>query len=198
MLRLFARAIALWWREFPFLLVLNLVWLLAQVTVVLGPPATAALVAVAGRVADGELTDCGDFWRALQANFGTAWRWGLAQGLVYGVLGFNLVAYAGRDGASLLSLRYAWTLLALAWFAVNLYFWPLHFEQIDRRFTITLSNAAKMALLNPGFTAAYTLLALAFIGISIFSGLLLGAVMAAWLALWSTLIVRHLLTKASP
>ncbi len=195
LLRLFARTIGHWWREFVLLLALNLLWLLAQLTVVLGPPATAALVAVAGRVADGELTDFGDFWRALRANFTAAWRWGLLQGLVYGVLGFNLVAYAGRDGVGILTLRYAWTLILFIWFAINLYFWPLYFEQIDRRLTTTLSNASKMALLNPGFTLGYALLALTFIAASVLSGLLLGAVMAAWLALWSTLVVRHLLEK---
>lgn len=192
---LFARAIGLWWREFAFLLALNLLWLLAQLTVVLGPPATAALVAVAGCVADGELTDFGDFWRALRANFAAAWRWGLLQWLVYGVLGFNLAAYAGQEGVGILALRYAWTLMAFAWFAINIYFWPLHFEQVDRRLATTLSNATKMALLNPGFTAGCALLALAFIIVSVLSGLLLGAVLAAWLALWSTLLVRHLLEK---
>ena len=70
-----ARAIALWWREFAFLLLLNFIWLLAQVTIVFGPPATAALAAIADRVADGELIDFRDFWEALRANFGAAWRW---------------------------------------------------------------------------------------------------------------------------
>jgi len=195
-LKLFARAIGLWWREFAFLLVLNLLWLLAQVTVVLGPPATAALVAVAGRVADGNLTDFGDFWGALRANFVAAWRWGLAQWLAYGVLGFNLVAYADREGVGILALRYAWTLLAFAWFAVNLYFWPLHFEQADRRFATTLGNAVKMALLNADLTLICALVALAFIAASVLSGFLLGAVLGTWLALWTSLVVRRFLGKA--
>ena len=169
--RLFARAIALWWREFAFLLALNFIWLLAQVTIVFGPPATAALVAIAARVADGALIDFGDFGRALRADFKVAWLWGLAQWVVYGVLGFNLVVYAGASSVGILSLRYAWTLMAAIWFAVNLYFWPLHFEQADRRFTTTLGNALKMALLNPGFTVFYALLALVLIAVSTLSGL---------------------------
>ena len=116
----FARAIALWWREFAFLLLLNFIWLLAQVTIVFGPPTTAALAAIAGRLADGELIDFSDFWRPLRANFGAAWQWGLAQWGVYGVLGYNLVAYAGVTRTGVLALRYAWTLLAVAWFAINL------------------------------------------------------------------------------
>lgn len=81
----------------------------------------------------------------------------------------------------------------LTWFAVNLYFWPLHLEQTDRRLTTTLGNALKMALLNPGLTIFYALLALALIAVSTLSGLLLGAVLGAWLALWGVLVVRQLL-----
>ena len=195
LLQLFARAIRLWWREFLFLLVLNLVWLLAQATVVLGPPATAALVAVAAQVADDELVDFGDFWRALTANFGRAWLWGAAQLVVYGVLGFNFVAYAKTTDWPILALRYAWGLLALGWFAINLYYWPLNHAQTDKRFTTTLGNAAKMALLNPGATIIYTLLALALIVSSTLSGLLLGTVLGAWLALWGVLVVRQLLGR---
>ena len=189
--RLFARAIALWWREFAFLLLLNFIWLLAQVTIVLGPPATAALAAIAGRVADGELIDFSDFWRPLRANFGAAWVWGLAQWALYGVLGYNLVAYAGVQSTGILALRYAWTVMAVAWFAVNLYFWPLHFAQEDRRFTTTLGNALKMALLHPGFTTLYALLALLLIAAFTLTGILLGAVLGVWLSLWGTLVGRY-------
>lgn len=191
--RLFARAIQAWWREFAFLLVLNFLWLLAQVTVVLAAPATAGLVAVARQIVDQELVDFGDFWRAVRANLRAAWLWGLAQLMVYVVLAFNLQYYADNAGAPALALRYAWTLLAALWFAINLYYWPLYFEQVDRRFTTTLGNAAKMALLNPGFTIAYAGLAVVIVAVSVLSGLLLGAVLGAWLALWGVLVVRQIL-----
>lgn len=193
--RLFARAIQAWWREFVFLLVLNFLWLLAQLTVVLAAPATAGLVAVAQRIVDRELVDFGDFWRAVRANLRAAWLWGLAQLVVYGVLAFNLWHYAGRAGTPALALRYAWTLMVIVWFAINLYYWPLYFEQADRRFTTTLGNAAKMALLNPGFTIAYAGLALVLIAVSVLSGFLLGAVLGAWLALCGVLAVHRLLEE---
>ena len=56
-----------------------------------------------------------------------------------------------------------------------------------------------MALLNPGFTILYALLALVLIAVSTLSGLLLGTVLGSWLALWGTLVVRNLLgRKQSP
>ncbi len=187
---LFWLAIRAWWGELLFLLALNFIWLLAQLTVILGPPSTVALYTVAQRVLDKDIVDFGDFWQALKENFGRSWIWGAAQIVIYLVLVYNLFFYAGKEGVVYLALRYAWTLLLLFWFAINLYYWPLYLAQTDRRFTTTLSNAAKMALINPGYTIAYSLLALLFIVGSMISGLLLGAVMGVWLALWGTRVVQ--------
>ena len=52
-----------------------------------------------------------------------------------------------------------------------------------------------MVLLNPGFTFAYALTTLLFVTISVFSGILLGAVLGIWLALWGTLVVQDRLGK---
>ncbi len=192
---LFSRAVRAWWDDFLFLLVINLIWLLAQLTIVLGPPATLGLYVVAQKVLNRELVGFGDFWQAVRGRFGRAWSWGAAQLVVYGVLGFNLLAYGNRSGVGFLALRYAWVLLLLAWFSLNLYYWPLNLAQSDRRFITTLSNAAKMVLLNPGFTFAYALTTLLFVTISVFSGILLGAVLGIWLALWGTLVVQDRLGK---
>jgi uncharacterized membrane protein YesL len=195
-LALLGGAIAAWWRELLFLLVLNFLWLVAQVSVVFGPPATAAMYAVAQRVLNHELVDFGDAWRAGKEAFAVSWAWGLAQLAVYAVLGYNLLFYGARGGLLLATLRWAWALLACAWFASNLYFWPLYLAQSDRRFLTTMGNALKMALLNPGYTLGYAALALLLIAVSALSGLLLGAVLAAWLALWGSLVVEDRLLAA--
>lgn len=193
LLVLFSQAVRAWWQELLFLLLLNVVWLAAQFTIVLGPPATAALYAIARQIVDRELVGPADVWQAVRVHFSAAWIWGAAQILVYGVLSYNLAYYAGRGGLGFLTLRYAWTLMLVAWFAINLYYWPLYFAQTDRRFMTTLSNAARMALLNPGFTLLYAVLTLLFITGSVLTAFFLGAVLGTWLALWGTLVVRELL-----
>lgn len=196
LLRLLGRAVGAWWRELVLLLVLNFLWLVAQITLVFGPPATAVLYALTRRVVDREIVDLGDAWQAGKRLFAAAWTWGAAQLVAYLVLGFNLLAYRSAGGLLVETLRYAWVLLALSWFAINLYYWPLYLAETDPRFTTTLSNAAKMALLNPGYTLAYALLALLMIAGSVLSGLLLGAVLGAWLALWGHLVVADRLHAA--
>jgi uncharacterized membrane protein YesL len=189
-LRLLPRALGLWRREFLFLILLNFIWLLCQLTIVLGGPATAALVYVSRRVADHELIGLDDFWQGVRENFSAGLKWTIAQLLVYGVLGFNLWFYAGRQGLAALALRYAWTIMAFVWFAINLYFWPFHFEQVDHRFRTTIGNATKMAFLSPNETIIYAVAALALVGLSIGTGVLLGFVLGAWLSLWGVLMVR--------
>jgi len=75
-LKLFGLAIRKWWKEFLFLLALNFLWLLAQMTVILGPPSTVALYIVTQHVLDGSIVDFGDFWRAIKGNFVNSWIWG--------------------------------------------------------------------------------------------------------------------------
>lgn len=191
-------ALRLWWRELLFLLVLNVLWLVAQLTVVLGPPMTVSVYVVARKVMEGDLIDFKDVISAVRQHLAASWAWGALQIVVYGVLGFNLFFYARAEGQLVLILRYAWTLLLLAWFTLNLYYWPLYLAQEDRRVATTLSNAGKMILLNPGFTLIYSLLALILVAVSIFSGLLLGAVMMVWLALWGNLVVANRLDARRP
>lgn len=197
-IRLFMGALRLWWRELLFLLVLNVLWLVAQLTVVLGPPMTVSVYVVARKVMEGDLIDFKDVISAVRQHLAASWAWGALQIVVYGVLGFNLFFYARAEGQLVLILRYAWTLLLLAWFTLNLYYWPLYLAQEDRRVATTLSNAGKMILLNPGFTLIYSLLALILVAVSIFSGLLLGAVMMVWLALWGNLVVANRLDARRP
>ena len=177
-------------------MLLNFIWLICQLTVVLGGPATAALVYVARRVVDEELIGLDDFWHGLTHNFTAAIKWSLAQILVYGVLGFNLWHYAGQSGLAVLSLRYAWTIMALIWFAINMYYWPLHFEQADQRFRTTITNATKMAFLNPNATIIYALAALVLIVFCVGTGAFLGFVLGAWLSVWGVLMVRTNLQEA--
>lgn len=198
LLTLFGRAIRAWWSELLFLLVVNFIWSLAQLTVVLGPPTTAALFGIAERVLDRELVGFQDFGRAWRESLGHALLWGLAQFVVYGILGFNLVVYAGAGGVLALALRYAWVILAFAWFAINLYYWPIYLAEKDRGFSTTLSNATKMALLNPALTAGYALVCLLFITGSVLSGVLFGSVLGIWLAFWGILVVRDRLAQPKP
>src|SRR5216683_1221340 len=92
-LRVVGRAFSLWWGELLLLTVLNLAWLVLQIPIVTGPPATAAIYAIARRIADGELVGAKDAWLSLRQMFWPAWGWGLLNGIMAVVIVSNFAAY---------------------------------------------------------------------------------------------------------
>ena len=75
------------WGDIWTMLVCNLLWLLANLLVIPGPPATLALVHYTNRLAHGEVADFSDFWEAFRGYWGPAWRWGAVN---LGVVAFLL------------------------------------------------------------------------------------------------------------
>src|SRR5439155_18239503 len=87
------RAFAAWWGEWPLLMLLNLAWLALQIPIVTGPPATAAMYAMARRVADGEVVGPRQAWHSLRAMFWPAWGWGAVNLVLAVVVIGNFAAY---------------------------------------------------------------------------------------------------------
>jgi uncharacterized membrane protein YesL len=182
-LRVVGRAFGLWWHELLLLSVLNLAWLALQIPIVTGPPATAAMYAMARRIADGEMVGPKDAWLALRQLFWPAWGWGLLNGIMAVVIISNFAAYGSAPGLSWAALRLAWGTIATLWFAMNLFYWPFWLAQADRRLLLTLRNAVLLFFKAPGF--AFTLVALCamLIVISVGVTLPLAIALISWLAL---------------
>jgi uncharacterized membrane protein YesL len=188
-MRVFGRAFSLWWHEVLMLTVLNVAWLALQVPVVTGPPATAAMAAMARRVADGEPIGPREAWRALRQMFWPAWGWGLLNGLIFIVVVSNFAAYGSAPGLLWAILRIAWGTIAALWFALNLFYWPFWLAQSDRRLVTTLHNAALLLLKSPGLGLTLLLLCAMLIVVSIGVTLPLAVALSAWLALIGVLAV---------
>jgi uncharacterized membrane protein YesL len=185
------RALAHWWGELINLTLLNVVWLGCQLVVILGPPATATMYAVARRLAEGEHLFLRDVMSDFRDLFWPAWQWGLANLVVIGIALGNFYAYRSFSGPLWGLLRLLWGAILVGWLLVQVYYWPFFFEQEDRSFRTTLVNAAKMLLLDPGlglFIAAFSLV-LAVGGILL--GIPLGTTLMPWLALIGTYAVRE-------
>jgi len=188
-LRVVGRAFSLWWHTIFLLSLLNLAWLALQIPIVTGPPATAAMYALARRITDGETVGPKDAWLALRQMFWPAWGWALLNGLIAVVVVSNFAVYGSAPGLGWAAIRLAWGTIATVWFAVNLFYWPFWLAQADRRLVITLRNAALFFFKTPGF--AVTLLALCSMLIVISVGITLPLAIAliSWLALIGVLAV---------
>jgi uncharacterized membrane protein YesL len=147
------------WGDLWTMLVCNLLWYLANLLIVPGPPATLALVHYANRLAHGEATDLGDFWKVFRHYWGPAWRWG----------GVNLAMIAFLLGDIILTgqvsqepwvqyMQGLYLALLAGWMVVQFFALPFLFEQETMSVRQALRNGAALIGKNIGFAIALTTL----------------------------------------
>jgi uncharacterized membrane protein YesL len=182
-------ALRLWWDEFMLLTLFNLVWLALQMPIITGPPATAAMYAVARRLADDEFIEPRHGWEALRQMFWPALKWGAANAVIVVVTIGNFWAYRNAPGLLWMTLRLLWGAIALIWFVLNLFYWPFWLAQSDRRMRTTLRNCAVFLLKAPVFGLTLALVSILLIVVSVLITLPLAVSLMAWLALIGVLAV---------
>jgi hypothetical protein len=191
------RAFRLWWGEFFLLTLLNLAWLALQIPIVTGPPATAAMYVVARRLAAGEMLSLRDGWEALRQMMGPAWRWGVVNVVVVGVVLGNFWAYQDFLGWGWTALRLAWGAIALLWLAANLFYWPFWLAQSDRRLVIALRNSLLLYAKSPGLGLTLFIACIALSVASVLVTVPLAVALMAWLALIGVQAVDVALGRAT-
>ena len=190
---LFWQATCIWWREWVGVLFLNLVWLLLQLTIVLGPPATAVLYTISQRMVNDEPWDFQDIWRLLKQMFWPAWKWALPNGLLLVVLVTNFYAYQQFQGHGWIALRLMWGLLLIGWFGANLFYWPFWCAQADRSLKTTYANVGRLFLAHPGIVIMVMVVSAIILTLSLSLVFLLAAGVMGWIALLGVLTVQQAL-----
>jgi uncharacterized membrane protein YesL len=134
-----------YWEEGFNLLVINVIWSGAQVLIVTGPPATAALFAVTNRVAHGGFARLSEFRDAFKEFFGASWKWGALNLAAIVVFGFAAIFYGSGvfDAYGAMLSLLMWWLLG-TWLFLQMFAFPMWLEQTDRRIGLALRNAAVM------------------------------------------------------
>ncbi len=186
----FGRAISLWWREWVHLTFLNIAWLALQVTIVAGPPATAAMYAVARRLADDEYLELRHYWQAMRQMFWPAWRWGAVNLVVIGVIVGNFWFYQHTSGLLVTLLRVIWATIAIYWFIANLFYWPFWLIQEDHRMVTTYRNCLLLLGKKPVLILTISVLCAVLIVASILITLPLAALLMIWLAIIGIVLVK--------
>jgi uncharacterized membrane protein YesL len=147
------------WYDVFTVAVVNLIWLVSQVLIIPGPPATLALFFYGNRLAHEETADLKDFLRAWRNSWSTGWRWG-ALNLFLIVILIGDIALTGRLGqATGFRLIQGFYLAALlVWSLVQLYALPMLFEQKEPSLRLALRNGAAMLANNPVFSLSLAVL----------------------------------------
>lgn len=174
---------------------LNLLWVLLLIPIVTGPPATAALYAIARRMYDEEVWDLQDTWRFMRELFWPSWRWALPNLVFLFVLAGNFFIYQDVEGVLWVVLRIVWALLLILWLMLNLYFWPFWLAQEDKSLRTTYANCARFLVLNPWPVLIISFICTLFLVVSaaLVLPLLVGTV--SWLSLAGTTAVQRSLAQ---
>jgi uncharacterized membrane protein YesL len=193
----FTRAIQDWYYGLIPFAALNFVWLLLVLTVVGGPPATAAMLAVARDAAIGYGAEPKNFYIYLKQYFRRAWGLGIVTFLGSVILVTDLGFYADALGgnpvlfnAGIFFLLY----VLIVWLEVLLVAWPLMVNQPEMSIRDVMRNAVVVTLRTPG--AAFGL-ALLVVILCLFS-LALAVLVALALAAIASLLAQHYLHFQAP
>jgi hypothetical protein len=174
---------------------LNLLWVLLLIPIVTGPPATAALYAIARRMYDEEVWDLQDTWRFMRELFWPSWRWALPNLVFLFVLAGNFFIYQDVEGVLWVVLRIVWALLLILWLMLNLYFWPFWLAQEDKSLRTTYANCARFLVLNPWPVLIITFICMLFLVVSVLLVLPLLVGTVSWLSLAGTTAVKRSLAQ---
>jgi len=175
------------------LIFFNLIWLALQIPIVTGPPATAAMYVIARQLADGELIEPRHGLNALRRMFAPAWVWGALNLLIVGAVVGNFWFYQSATGWLWIGLRLVWGVIALGWFAINLFYWPFWLAQEQHSLGLTFRNSFLFLAKRPGLALTLMLMSALLIVVSVLTTLPLATALMAWLALIGVLAVEEAL-----
>lgn len=193
----FSRAVQDWYYGLIPFAALNFVWFVCVLTVVAGPPATAAMLGVARDAAIGVGAEPSNFWFYLRRFFWRAWKLGLVTALGTIILVTDLRFYADALSGNVFFLYVGIVFLLYAlvvWLEFLLIAWPLLINQPEMPIRHVLRNAAIVTLRVPGTNLGLALLVLALCLLSFFLAIIVSLALAAFVSL----LAQHYLHLQAP
>jgi len=150
------------WQEFWTILIVHLLFLLGNILVITGPPATLALFYYGNRIARGEIATERDFLHAVREYWGPAWRWGVINLAVIGLLtgDYYLVGRLTENIEMAAFIQGLYVALLAVWLLLQLFALPFLFEQKQPLVLQALRNAAVFIRRNLIFVFVLALLLL--------------------------------------
>jgi uncharacterized membrane protein YesL len=183
-------AFSIWWDTLMHMTFFNMLWVLAQFPIITGPPATAAMYALTARFMERDLIVPKDFFVELKRMFLPALKWGTLNLLVFGILVINFIGSIGEGGELWFCLRYAWLVVGILWYVLNLFYWPFWLSQDDCRVMNTYRNVFVMFLRSPVEIICLALICAVLIFVSSLTLFPLALALMVWLSLTGILMVR--------
>ncbi|MGE5463216.1 MAG: hypothetical protein ACM3PS_07670 [Syntrophothermus sp.] len=150
------------WQELWTILIVQLLFLLGQLLIFLGPPATLAMFYYGNRIAHSELATERDFLHAIRQYWMPAWRWAGLNLLVIGLLAgdYFLTGKWIAKPELIAFLQGLYAVLLTFWLVLQVFALPFLFEQEQPSILQALRNATVFIRRNFVFVSVLSLLLL--------------------------------------
>jgi hypothetical protein len=151
-LRVSGRSVADWWDGWMDMVLMTIVWLFAQFTVVLGPPATFGVYYVIHSMQNGQALGLRGMFEGAKRYFGKAWLWAAANYLVIFITMFAVWFYANLQAAWGLYAEIIILVIAYLWLCARFYGLAYFHELQEPNLYFALKNGLLTAMAAPFFT----------------------------------------------
>ncbi|MBN2304986.1 MAG: hypothetical protein JXQ72_10935 [Anaerolineae bacterium] len=172
-----------WWNGMVGLAVMNVIWLALSLTVVLLPPATAAMYAVTNSIAHGTGGRIRDLGEGARRYAWVSYRWALLNVLVGVAFAVAVPFWGSMPGLPGAVGLTGLGLILLLWLIMQFYCWPFLMEQEEQRLFLALRNSLFLALANPIYNAVILSMAVLALLVSVFLPLLVAVFTISFVAL---------------
>lgn len=158
------------WQELWTILIVHLLFLLANLLIIPGPPAILGLFFYGNRIAHGEAANERDFLNAARRYWAPAWKWGSINLAVVGLLlgDYYLTGRLVNNPSVVSFLQGLYVVLLAGWLLLQLFTLPFLFEQEQPSVPQALRNAAIFLRRNVVFALVLTTV----LGLSLAVGML--------------------------
>lgn len=134
------------------IITLNLLWFIVSLPLVTAIPATGGLFYATNKLAHGRNADWRTFFEGFRLHFWRSWVIGLANLFLALVFAINFIFYSWNDSQWVYFARAVVIVIALFWFTLQIYLFPLLMEQEKPQLRLALRNSGVIMLKRPLFT----------------------------------------------
>lgn len=151
-LRVIGRSVVDWWDGWMDMVLITIVWFIAQITVVLGPPATFGVYYVVHNMQNGQSTGVRGLIEGGRKYFGISWLWAVINYFVIFVTSFAIWFYANVHATWGIYAEIIILLIAYLWLCSQFY-GLAYFQELDeKKLYVALKNGLLTSMAAPLFT----------------------------------------------
>ncbi len=164
--RVIGRSVVDWWDSWTDMVVLTVVWLLAQVTIVLGPPATFGYYYAISNLMNGQGTGVHGLIEGARMYFRKSWIWGSVNLLAIFATSFAFWFYINQPQVWALFAAFIVLMVGYLWVCMQFFGLPYFMQMETKDLYTSLKNGLLTALAAPLFTLILILMAILIFGLS--------------------------------